>query len=115
MKRIPGTHAEDSRRNFSGLSSTSTIEAPISDPVAPMSDGPLRQDAAAPNQAFATSALHSHTPGDEKGADQYESVDYRRLGAFGTPGPIGGARAGRAPMTMAGDMNGGQRTVAGAI
>ena len=93
VKRIPGQ-----RRDFSGLSSTSTIDAPadqanfgdIQMPALPANN-------LAPNQAFATSAIHAQH-GDMRKPEVYEHPDYRRAGGFGTPGPL-----------TAGDMHGGVR------
>lgn len=90
------------KRDFSGLSSASTIETPNDaaddnrashamnnniPPVPPY----LHTEQSAPNQAFATSAIHAQH-GEDRRSELYESVDMRRrLGAFGTPLPLAGA------------------------
>ncbi|CAD0095854.1 unnamed protein product [Aureobasidium vineae] len=97
------------RRDFSGLSSASTIETP-SDPAEVDRHGaPSHTSAAqnglplqlpvehsAPQQAFVTSALHTQNgkPEDRK-PDLYENINYRRpqLGAFGTPMPLFGTNS----------------------
>jgi len=84
MKRLPGQ-----KRDFSGLSSASTIDAPadpghMGDHAMPS----LPVEHSAVNQAFVTSALHAQN-GDERRPELYNSVDFRRAGAFGTPKPLG--------------------------
>ncbi|THX38644.1 hypothetical protein D6D10_04906 [Aureobasidium pullulans] len=97
------------RRDFSGLSSASTIETP-SDPADMDRHGvPSHTSAAhnglpiqlpvehsAPQQAFVTSALHTQNgkPEDRK-PELYENINYRRpqLGAFGTPMPLFGTNS----------------------
>ena len=85
MKRVPAN-----KRDFSGLSSTSTIEL-SSDPINHVDGVSVPADMAAPNQAFATSGIHgphgSHGDGGRTGG--YEGVDFRRAGAYGTPLPMG--------------------------
>ena len=93
------------RRDFSGLSSASTIETP-SDPAEVDRHGPLHTSAAqnglplqhqtehpAPHQAFVTSALHTQNgKAEDRKQDLYDNMNYRRsqLGAFGTPMPLFG-------------------------
>lgn len=102
----PLANRED-RRNFSGLSSASTIETP-SDPAemdrphgvhphtSNTSNGlppQLPVESSAPQQAFVTSALHAqNAKPDERKPELYETLNYRRpqLGAFGTPMPLFG-------------------------
>jgi len=84
MKRIPGQ-----KRDFSGLSSASTIDAPAdSGHMADHAMPSLPVEHSAVNQAFVTSALHAQN-GDERRPELYNSVDFRRAGAFGTPKPLG--------------------------
>lgn len=85
VKRVPGQ-----RRDFSGLSSTSTIDAPGEQSMSgDVHMPPLPVDSSAPNQAFATSAIHAQH-GDDRKPEVYEHTDYRRAGGFGTPGPLSG-------------------------
>lgn len=84
----------EDKRNFSGLSSASTIETP-SDPAE--QDRPQYQFAGiphpsaysaeitAPQQAFGTSAMHPHNnKGEERKPDMYDNANFRpQLGAFG--------------------------------
>ncbi|KAH0166259.1 hypothetical protein KCU67_g4382, partial [Aureobasidium melanogenum] len=97
------------RRDFSGLSSASTIETP-SDPAEVDRHGAPSHTSAAPNglplglpiehsapqQAFVTSALHTQNgkPEDRK-PELYENINYRRpqIGAFGTPMPLFGTNS----------------------
>ncbi|KAI5238316.1 hypothetical protein E4T43_07525 [Aureobasidium subglaciale] len=97
------------RRDFSGLSSASTIETP-SDPAefdrhrapshtsAAQNGLPLQPPAehSAPQQAFVTSALHAHNgKQDDRKPELYENVNYRRsqLGAFGASMPLFGTNS----------------------
>ncbi|CAD0021380.1 unnamed protein product [Aureobasidium pullulans] len=104
-----GDRFAQDRRDFSGLSSASTIETP-SDPADMDRHGvPSHTSAAhnglpiqlpvehsAPQQAFVTSALHTQNgkPEDRK-PELYENINYRRpqLGAFGTPMPLFGTNS----------------------
>lgn len=102
VKRARGTSRVDGKRNFSGLSSASTIETP-SDPITAADDHrshasaglgmmhhSLPMDSSSTHQSFATSALYAQH-GDERMPEVYESASYRpRMGAFGTPLPLGG-------------------------
>jgi hypothetical protein len=101
----PLANRED-RRNFSALSSASTIETP-SDPAemdrvygppihtSALANGlhppPMIEHSSIAQQPFATSALHvqSAKP-DERRPELYENINYRRpqLGAFGAPMPL---------------------------
>jgi hypothetical protein len=97
------------RRDFSGLSSASTIETP-SDPAEVDRHGPmntsvahnglpmqLQVDHSAPQQAFVTSALHTQNgKADDRKPDLYDNnINYRRppMGAFGTPMPLFGTNS----------------------
>lgn len=94
-KRAMGGPRNDGRRDFSGLSSASTIEVP-SDPAEPGHLGygaprppTLVNDALAPHQPFDTSALHAQH-GDSRRPETYATGDmWRKMGAFGTPVPFG--------------------------
>lgn len=95
MKRAMGGPHNTGKRDFSGLSSASTIETP-SDPADSGHDygGPrppsLANQASAAHQAFDTSALHAQN-GDARRPETYASGDmWRKFGAFGTPMPLGG-------------------------
>ncbi|KAI4828159.1 hypothetical protein E4T44_09800 [Aureobasidium sp. EXF-8845] len=94
------------RRDFSGLSSASTIETP-SDPAEVDRHGPLHISAAhngiplqhqidhsAPQQAFVTSSLHTQNgkPDDRK-QDLYDNYRRPQLGAFGAPMPLFGTNS----------------------
>lgn len=105
----------DDRRNFSNISSTSTIDAPNDSPAAlgptashdhdrraPPPQNPyagvthspmpssLPVEATASQQAFPTSALHAqHGKPEDRRPELYDSVNFRpAMGAYGTPLPL---------------------------
>ncbi|GAB7357029.1 hypothetical protein MBLNU459_g7855t1 [Dothideomycetes sp. NU459] len=95
----PVGNRED-KRNFSGVSSASTIETP-SDPAE--QDRPQYQFAGippnsaysvdlpgGPHHVYVTSALHAHnSKGEERKADMYDNASFRpQLGAFGNQMPL---------------------------